>query len=239
MSAPCILMYHEVRPEDGSDYLYSLTPDRFAAHLRWITDRAEGADPKIEIGFDDGAESVHRHAAPLLARHGLTATMFITVGWTGVRAGYMDWAQLKDLAAAGHSLQSHGWSHAFLSECAPDQLREELTRPKSELEDQLGRPVTEISMPGGRWNEMVIAACAAAGYRRVYTSEAGAPPRVISGIEVAGRWAVHRDTGIFDLRCWAGDERALARRRWRGRLGSLARNALGPSLYGRLRGRPS
>ena len=46
----------------------------------------------------------------------------------------------------------------------------ELGKAKSVLEDKLGTPITTMSLPGGRYNRRVLAACREAGYTQVYTS---------------------------------------------------------------------
>jgi hypothetical protein len=53
-------------------------------------------------------------------------------------------------------------------------LDKELSGARLLLEDKLGAPITTMSLPGGRYNLRVLAACREAGYSRVYTSEPSA-----------------------------------------------------------------
>jgi peptidoglycan/xylan/chitin deacetylase (PgdA/CDA1 family) len=65
---------------------------------------------------------------------------------------------------------SHGWSHAMLTHCSEKELGIELRESRSVLEDKLGIRVSTMSLPGGRYNQRVLAACREAGYTKVYTS---------------------------------------------------------------------
>ncbi|HWB32290.1 MAG TPA: polysaccharide deacetylase family protein [Acidobacteriaceae bacterium] len=164
------LLYHELRDGD-SRYTYAASSNLFRRHLELYT--AARADPALiwpEVTFDDGHISNHTIAAPLLAFYGIKAHFFITSGWTGIKPGYMGWAELRDLGQAGHVIGAHGWSHALLTHCNDRELEMELVQSRRTLEDKLGVPVTTMSLPGGRANARVFAACARAGYSRVFTS---------------------------------------------------------------------
>ena len=166
------LLYHELRPSP-SKYSYSLGTSAFATHADVIAeilgnDRS-GISPTVT--FDDGYASDSEYALPILSARGLRAQFFITVGWTGKIAGYMGWPQVRSLTDAGYIVGTHGWSHALLTHCSARELDRELNASRKLLEDKLGIAVTTISLPGGRYNGRVLAACQEAGYTKVYTSE--------------------------------------------------------------------
>jgi peptidoglycan/xylan/chitin deacetylase (PgdA/CDA1 family) len=123
-----------------------------------------------EVTFDDGHISNFDHALPALLSRGLTARFFITVGWTDTKPGYMGWRELRQLHEAGQWIGAHGWSHALLTHCAPGDFDVELGKAKSVLEDKLGTSITTMSLPGGRFDRRVLAACKEAGYTQVFTS---------------------------------------------------------------------
>jgi polysaccharide deacetylase family protein (PEP-CTERM system associated) len=50
-------------------------------------------------------------------------------------------ALVRDIAAAGHEIGSHGWSHELIYRQARTRFAEETQRSKSTLEDMLGQPV--------------------------------------------------------------------------------------------------
>jgi Polysaccharide deacetylase len=170
---PCLnLLYHELRPSPGN-YSYSLGTSAFAAHADVIAEALRNDRPGISpaVTFDDGYASDSEYALPMLSARGLCAHFFITVGWTGKISGYMGWPQVRSLMNAGHIVGTHGWSHALLTHCSAKELDRELNASRKLLEDKLGISVTTMSLPGGRYNRRVLAACQEAGYTRVYTSE--------------------------------------------------------------------
>lgn len=226
------LTYHQIRPAGSANYLYSVTPAQFAAHLQVLAPAAARCPPAAQISFDDGDASVYEHALPLLEAQRIRATLFITTGWIESRVGFLSWSQLAELARLGHSIQSHSWSHPYLPACEPVRLKEELYRSKQVLQDRLGHPVSEISMPGGRWNRRILAACAQAGYARVFTSDAGAPPRQLAGVEVLGRYMARRQNTADEIAAWLAAHPAAVRRLRLRRLASRSLQAvLGNCLY--------
>ena len=78
------------------------------------------ADPagRVAISFDDGDAGQAAYAFPALRAAGMTATFFVTTSWVG-SAGYVTWDQLREMRAAGMSIQSHTHSHPFLSGWTP------------------------------------------------------------------------------------------------------------------------
>jgi peptidoglycan/xylan/chitin deacetylase (PgdA/CDA1 family) len=154
------------------------------------------------ITFDDGHVSHHKYAAPLLNEFGFQGTFFVTAGWIGTRAGYMNWGEVSDLLRQGHAIESHGWSHAFLTCCDDVTLRSELTRSKETIEHRLGTAVRRISMPGGRCNRRVVRACGAAGYTHVFNSNPFQKELETLGVRLSGRMMLRRTTtaeGLSDI----------------------------------------
>jgi Polysaccharide deacetylase len=226
------LAYHEVMPE--SNYAYCVTSEAFAEQLRLVDSLRKTKLLDAQITFDDGEQSQFHNALPLLAQHGVKATYFVTPGLIGTAAKFLGWDELKALQAAGHSVQSHGWSHKFLTFCSEADLAHELRASKQSLEDHLGSAVEEISVPGGRWNQRVLQACAAAGYRRVYISDPWIETE-ISGVEAIGRFMVRRTTTIAQFeKIVAKDPGTLRKLRLRSQLKEGVVSMLGDSLYHRL-----
>ena len=227
-----VLAYHEVMPE--SNYAYCVTAASFAEQLRLLDSLKKTKSVNSPITFDDGEQSQFHNALPLLAEHGFKATYFVTPGLIGTAAKFLGWDDLRALQAAGHSVQSHGWSHKFLTFCSEAELAHELRASKQSLEDHLGSAVEEISVPGGRWDQRVIEACAAVGYRRVYVSDPWVEAE-IGGVEVIGRFMVRRTTTIPELeKIVAKDRRVLRKLRLRSQLREGLVGVLGDSLYHRL-----
>jgi peptidoglycan/xylan/chitin deacetylase (PgdA/CDA1 family) len=227
-----VLAYHEVMPE--SNYAYCVTAASFAEQLRLLDSLKKTKSLDVQITFDDGEQSQFHNVLPLLAEHGFKATYFVTPGLIGTAAKFLGWDNFRALQTVGHSIQSHGWSHKFLTFCSEAELAHELRASKQSLEDNLGSDVEEISVPGGRWDRRVLKASAAAGYRRVYVSDPWVETE-IDGVEVIGRFMVRRTTTIPELeKIVAKAPSALRKLRLRSRLREGLVGMLGDSLYHRL-----
>lgn len=204
-----IITYHEIASQPArSARLYTATLRQLREHLEFIRARIAEGRPPLAITFDDGLSSHAELAAGELESHGFRGTFFVTPKWTGM-PGYMDWPQLRQLVAAGHQVQSHGWSHQLLPRCGPEDLRIELTRSKELLEQRLGAETHSIAFPGGACNAAIIRACGECGYRRVYTSDPWRTPKWAGGVVVTGRLMIRNSTTASQLEKLLATERRL------------------------------
>ncbi|MEO7084618.1 MAG: XrtA system polysaccharide deacetylase, partial [Gemmatimonadaceae bacterium] len=89
---------------------------------------------RLEVGM--------RPIIDLLAESNAKGTFFI-LGWIAKRHP----ALVKELAAAGHEIASHGWGHEKVTDMTPDQFRESVRDSKQILEDLGGRPVLGYRAP--------------------------------------------------------------------------------------------
>lgn len=232
-----ILTYHEIY-ELPTGYLYGVTSQQLDAHLRLLGKLSNGTAERfapLQVTFDDGHVSNFRQALPVLENRSCRAIFFVVAGWTEVSSDYMNWAQLRELVARGHDVQSHGWSHVPLTSCSPHQVREELQRSKQALEEKLGIPVVSISLPHGRWNSRILSLCGEAGYRRVYTSNPWMRPTMRDGVEVQGRLMLRRTMDVENLErlLHLGPTARLARR-IEVRAKETVQRLVGDRLYHRL-----
>ncbi len=157
------LCYHDVQPGatalGGGPERFSVPVDAFALMLDTIA--AQGmqgcslerafdvvAGPRVAITFDDATLGQFEHAMPALRSRGMTATVYAVIDWVG-RPGFMTWDQLREIKSWGMSVQSHSWSHPFLSECDADRLRRELGGSKARIDEELVQDTREIAFPGG------------------------------------------------------------------------------------------
>lgn len=226
-------LYHEILSAP-SGYTYAITSAEFERHCEMFERlrRDDGSSLRPEVTFDDGHLSDHEFALPILRHHGLQARFFITAGWTGCRAGFMDWEQLRALDAAGQQIGAHGMTHKLLTHCSARELDEELRGARLRLEDGLGTPVTTMSLPGGRWDPAVLRACWDAGYTEVFTSSPRAESMVRPAQGVVGRLNV-RSSNTAD---WLGqvlhqETGVLASLERQERIKAIAKRLLGDRLY--------
>lgn len=147
-----------------------LTLPRFCAVLDRIVHR--GMARSVCITIDDGLISDHSHALPELVRRGLRARIFVTTDRIGV-PGYVDAAHLRDLAAAGFVIGSHGHSHRPWTQLDLAALDRDMATARARLEDLLARPVAEAAVPFGLYNRHVLRALRRTGHTAVWTSDGG------------------------------------------------------------------
>ncbi|MCA9324950.1 polysaccharide deacetylase family protein [Candidatus Saccharibacteria bacterium] len=133
---------------------------------------------KISFTFDDGLQSSYTNVAPLLQKHGLTATNYVITGCVGKTtipntchanndAKYMTWAQIKALQNTyGWEIGSHTATHPYLatkdaSDGQPNvlttaQVNTELATSKNALLAH-GLDAKAFSTPYGDYNPAVLA----------------------------------------------------------------------------------
>ena len=229
-------LYHELRPV-GSRYSYVTPCEEFEAHCAlFATLRRGDSQHRLcpEITFDDGHGSDAEYAVPTLARYGLRARFFITAGWTGKRSGFMDWAAVRAVRAAGHEIGAHGMTHQLLTACSAPQLQEELEGARKRLEDGLGEAITTMSLPGGRANGRILQACESAGYTQVFTSVPSAEamqhaPKRVGRLNLTSGTATAWLERVLDP-----SSGALTRLERMQRFKSAAQGLLGDRLYARV-----
>ena len=228
------LLYHELR-EQPSSYTYSLSCSEFEEHLALFA-RLHARDKGSlcpEVTFDDGHLSNFTHALPLLADHGLRAEFFLTAGWIGVREGYMNWRQVREVHNAGHGIGAHGMTHTLLTRCDRKQLESEVLDSRRRLEDELGAPVTTMSLPGGRHNRSVLAACQRAGYTEIFTSIPRA--KTVAGETLIGRINVRAGMTLpWMEKLLHPESGVLSRLHRQYQIKEMAKAALGDRAYGAL-----
>jgi peptidoglycan/xylan/chitin deacetylase (PgdA/CDA1 family) len=188
-----ILMYHHLADAspslDAAMRAWSVAPRDFDAQIAWLADHryhcvtpAQLADAlegrrslpsnPVCITFDDGWAEQYSLAWPILRRHGLAATFFVYTAGIGA-GGWMTWDQLREMASSGGDIACHTIDHPRLTGMPAALLRRELTESKATIESRLGRPVASIAYPYGNYDDAVLAAARAAGYRCGFSIDTG------------------------------------------------------------------
>jgi peptidoglycan/xylan/chitin deacetylase (PgdA/CDA1 family) len=188
-----VLCYHAVSPDWEADL--SVTPEAFERHIGFLvrrgwrpatfTDAVLGQRPGrvLAVTFDDAFASVRDYAAPILARHGVPATVFAPTAfmdggadleWPGIahwkqsafarELAAMDWTDLRALSDAGWEIGSHTRTHPYLTTLNDAALREELVASRERCAQALERPCRSIAYPYGDVDARVAEAAAGAGY---------------------------------------------------------------------------
>jgi peptidoglycan/xylan/chitin deacetylase (PgdA/CDA1 family) len=188
LRVPPVLMYHSISPSRQPDpHRVRVHPARLDRHLRLLRrlglrgvplaellaahDRGAAAG-LVGLTFDDGYTDFLEHAVPVLARHGMTGTLYVVAGrlgganeWdAGPRLDLVDAAQVRAVAAAGHEVGSHTLTHVRLAGADPATLAEEVAGSRRVLQDVLQAEVPGFCYPWGDFDAAAAAAVRAAGY---------------------------------------------------------------------------
>lgn len=246
-----VLMYHAVSDEPldacAADPHYTVGARAFeqqldaiaergmrVAHCRAVLDGGRGR--AVAFTFDDG-HATNFWAAQRLAARGWSADFFVNPSTVGT-PHYLSWAQLREMAAMGMSIQSHGQHHRFLDELEPGDVAMELSRSKQEIEARIGQPVRVYAPAGGRMARGMEQLARSLGYEILCTSRAGAWRVADSTRYGVPRLAMLAGTPMSQFLSWielrTGE---MARQQLRYRLLAVAKGLLGNDGYRRLRSR--
>ncbi len=107
---------------------------------------------EIAFTFDDGPNPAWTpHLLDALAAHNVHATFFLIGRFAQAEPGLV-----RRIAAAGHLVGNHSWSHPDLSRTAARDIREELRRTRDALEQITGAPVRFFRPPYGARRPAVL-----------------------------------------------------------------------------------
>jgi peptidoglycan/xylan/chitin deacetylase (PgdA/CDA1 family) len=177
-----------------------------------MDDLAESPGPtprhRVVLTFDDGMESVHARALPLLEERGITATAYIVANWTGADNGWptqpakaprfplMDWSRIRDLRDAGWEIGSHGSDHLPFTSMGEEAWSCELQGSQRKIEDHLQVPVRHLAYPYGVASREARTR-AAALYRTAVSTE-------MAYLRPGSDWLHLPRIDSYYLRHWAG-----------------------------------
>jgi peptidoglycan-N-acetylglucosamine deacetylase len=124
----------------------------FAYASRWpgssIFGRAMTAPARpgeLALTFDDGPNpACTPKLLDILAEHNAQATFFLLGGFASSQAELV-----RRIAAGGHLIGNHSWSHPDLSRTSAQQVREELFRTSDTLQQIIGAPIRYFRPPYG------------------------------------------------------------------------------------------
>ncbi|HEX7050790.1 MAG TPA: XrtA system polysaccharide deacetylase [Longimicrobiales bacterium] len=128
----------EMKPHDAVSHHFTVDVEEYfqvSAFERWIP-RTQWDRLESRV-----VESTMR-VFELLAAHGARATLFI-LGWVAERHPSL----VRELAAAGHEIASHGWDHRRVTQQEPAEFRASVRRSKELLESLAGAPVLGFRAP--------------------------------------------------------------------------------------------
>jgi len=155
-----------------------------------ISDRKENNKRnKFHITFDDGYKDNLIHAEPILRKHNISATFYITTSMlekgnksklpylslADSKKDYLSTADLSDFVSRSdkYNFGGHSHTHQVLSQVKHKELKNEIFLPKKILEDAIGKEIYDFAFPFGgenEFNQKVIDVLKDSGYKTSVTS---------------------------------------------------------------------
>jgi polysaccharide deacetylase family protein (PEP-CTERM system associated) len=124
-----LIMAHHLFTVDVEEYFQVAALEPYAPRERWMS-----FPKRVELGIDRLLEVLDRHHA--------SATFFVLGSLAEWNPGVV-----RRIAAAGHEVASHGWSHRRVTSLTPDDFRAEIVRSRALLSDLAGHPVKGFRAP--------------------------------------------------------------------------------------------
>lgn len=228
-----ILQYHHV--STTTPRVTSVNAAEFRQHLEYLRDndftvlRLEEVvqalrngstlpDKTAAITFDDGYRNNYDTAFPLLREFGYPFTVFVSSGLVGSNAQlYLNWDQLREMAANGATIANHGISHPYLLERGGEgdaawlqHIEREILTAEAEIAKQTGQSHKLFAYPYGEYDRAIQDLVAQLGFVGIgqhsgpvnASSDFTALPRFpLSGIYAAmNTFAVKMNTLAFDVK---------------------------------------
>ncbi|PIE81903.1 MAG: hypothetical protein CSA11_01970 [Chloroflexi bacterium] len=170
-----ILMYHYIShpPEDADIYRtdLSVTPENFRQQMAYlaengytpidlyqlsaaITAKTELPEKPVVLTFDDGYLDNYENAFPILQEFSFIGTFFVITNLVDQgAAGYANWEQLEEMAAAGMRIESHTKDHPDLSEKDREGVIFQVLGAQETIAAHIGYMPRYLCYPGGRYTE--------------------------------------------------------------------------------------
>ena len=113
----------------------------------------------IALTIDDGPSPVYTpQILRLLDQYQVTATFSMIGLQVAAHPG-----MAREVAAAGHMIANHTWSHVDLAILPPVTIADQISRASDTIHTVTGRVPTMFRAPYGAWSTTVLAHCAQAG----------------------------------------------------------------------------
>jgi peptidoglycan/xylan/chitin deacetylase (PgdA/CDA1 family) len=168
-----LLMHHELSTFLRSDSTLRAYPRRIRDGLRECAGagRISGAadvDTLIETIKSTCDEDVIQRLIDILIRAAGVRRPLVPE-----RRFFLEWDHVREMAANGIEIGSHGCSHRIMTRLSFAEARRELVQSKADIESRIGRDVAHFAFPNEDTTETLVGLAARAGYRTACVGAAG------------------------------------------------------------------
>jgi peptidoglycan/xylan/chitin deacetylase (PgdA/CDA1 family) len=225
-AGPVILCYHNIGQGHG---IHSISRQTFVQQISYLKDHGynvislstlsellgRGVELPLNtvvVTVDDGWRSTMTEVLPVMKSYGFPFTAFIYPRFVTGEGSSLSWDEIRKLMKEGVDVQSHTYSHAFLTRKRQRSrsgaeysswLWRELAGSRREIEKQTGKAVRFLAYPYGDYDSRVAAAAAAAGYAAALTCNEGP---IVAGADAyrLRRFAIDRTTSFDQFKSYVG-----------------------------------
>ena len=202
-SASAEMRRYTATPEQVAEQLDYLEKNGYhvialADLVDFLAGRRDTLPPRaVVITVDDGWACTATYLAPELRKRNMPFTLFVYPEIVGKGAHALTWRQIETLAAAGADVESHSWTHPFLTKSPA--LDRELQQSLAEIRRHTGKPVRFLAYPYGDFNDAVAAAAAKYGYEAAVTTRREPVTPQTPPMQL-GRYLIHNDTTLEEFK---------------------------------------
>ena len=150
-------------------------------------------DRSVIISIDDAYSSVFKYAWPILKKHNLPFTLFVSTDVIDNKTpGYMSWEEIRILRDNGVTIGSQTKSHPHMYNLNQDQIDYELSQSNERFVKEIGSKPKIFAYPYGEYNLNVLDKVRAHGFIAAFGQHSG---------------IAHQSLGIYELPRFAMNEK--------------------------------
>lgn len=184
-----ILCYHIV--QSPKDTKFSISRETFEQQMNYLATAGYTVVPMSDVSdfllgrrkslpkdavvvtIDDGWKCTYTEMWPVMKKHRFPFTVFVYPKFIGQSGYALKWSEVKQMSDAGVDIQSHSYSHPYLTQRKhraldegkySDWLAQELRLSKKAIEEKTGKPVRFLAYPYGDFDARVMRAASDSGY---------------------------------------------------------------------------
>ena len=209
-----VLMYH--RFEDQRFPSTSISSKNFQDQIRYLKENNfnilpisdlllffnknyDIPDKSIFITIDDGYKSFYEHAFPILKKHKIPFSLFLSTKFVSneKKSDFMSWKMIEELSKNKGQILNHTDSHPKLLELQIDEVEKEFNLAEKKIISKIGRLQKVLSYPYGESNPQIQNLVKEMGYD-IGFAQHSSPVHVNENRMELPRFAINDEFGNMD-----------------------------------------
>lgn len=183
-----VLCYHGVKDSQKlnfSNQIRMIKKRAFASKDFPSTNKQVADNASVCITFDDAFTNLLSNVIPVITELQIPITIFIPTGNLGTIPFWLKESEHSDSHEMVMSVNqilalnenhmvnigSHTVDHPRLTLLKEDEIRKQLRNSLDIISELIGKKITELALPYGAYNELVIRVALEEGYQKIYTLE--------------------------------------------------------------------